>query len=71
MVRKEREKKKHKEPGILPKVSKGCLSTWMFSWEFQQGAGRKGFELYLHQLLECVVTGTQLGHSKSCGDTQG
>lgn len=26
--------------------------------------------MHLHQLLEGVVTGSQLGHSKSCGDTQ-
>lgn len=31
----------------------------------------KGFRLYLHQLLEGVVAGTQLGHRESCGDTQG
>lgn len=30
-----------------------------------------GCGLYLHQLLEGVVAGPQLGHSEGCGDTQG
>lgn len=60
---------KHKETGTPPKV---CPQLWAAqvslasSWEARQ----KGFPLYLHQLLEGVVTGPQLGHSKSCGDTQ-
>lgn len=31
----------------------------------------ESFTLYLHQLLEGVITGTQFGHSKSSGDAQG
>lgn len=43
----------------------------MLSGVSRNEAGRGGFGLYLHQLLEGVVTSSQLGHSKSCGDTQG
>lgn len=60
---------KHEETGPPPNVSPQLWAAQV-SLASCREARQKGFPLYLHQLLEGVVTGPQLGHSKSCGDTQ-